>query len=423
MLIAQLADAHIGHRQYGLEERAKDYEKAFIEAINKIVQLRHEKDLKYVIICGDLFDTSRPTPNDYVTVINGLRKLREENVNVIIIRGNHEASITSPSNNPLQVISSMNLATYLENNYLDIGRVRVIGIGCVYSDLQSRIERYLEKCVNPNAINIVMMHQYLEETPYTYALPNMDYYMVSLSIFKRFYDKISYIALGHLHEHELKHPKLPAVYSGSLEIWDSREFETYVLNDNSLRKIKDMSIKGFLVLDVDETSGKVYYEAVKLRHNRRMIRIFINYSELTPLRLRRDIQFIVDNFDKEHAYLSIEVNGKLASGYSSRDLNITSLRKLFRKVLKVDIKLNLTREIKGFSKISMRMLGVNDIIKNVLTQLLQDFQNRDKVITLILSMLDHVDSDDLDQAFKILEEELKVPIKGMTSIISFFSEK
>ncbi|WP_243674521.1 hypothetical protein [Vulcanisaeta distributa] len=43
MLIAQLADVHLGHRQYGLEERLEDYNRAFLNAVDELVRLREER--------------------------------------------------------------------------------------------------------------------------------------------------------------------------------------------------------------------------------------------------------------------------------------------------------------------------------------------------------------------------------------------
>ncbi|WP_243669529.1 DNA repair exonuclease [Vulcanisaeta sp. JCM 16161] len=139
MLIAQLADIHLGHRQYGLEERLEDYNRAFLNAVDRLIQLREERGLDTVIISGDFFDTQRPSPSIYITAIRGLTRLREAGIRVIAIRGNHDSSVINPVENPLAVLHQMGLIQYLDNGYVDLGGVRLIGVGTVYTDMQSKL--------------------------------------------------------------------------------------------------------------------------------------------------------------------------------------------------------------------------------------------------------------------------------------------
>jgi len=72
VLIAHLSDVHLGRRQYGLEARAKDYELAFLRAIDEIIGLREERGVDLVLVSGDLFDNPRPSPSTYLTAIKAL---------------------------------------------------------------------------------------------------------------------------------------------------------------------------------------------------------------------------------------------------------------------------------------------------------------------------------------------------------------
>lgn len=154
MLIAQLADIHLGHRQYGLDERLEDYNRAFLSAVNEVLRLREKGGLDTVIISGgDFFDTQRPPPSIYVTAIRGLTRLREAGIRVVVIRGNHDASIINPVENPLTVLHQMGLIDYLDGNYIDLGGVRVIGAGTVYTDIQNRLINELST-LRGNGVNI-----------------------------------------------------------------------------------------------------------------------------------------------------------------------------------------------------------------------------------------------------------------------------
>ncbi|WP_243669527.1 hypothetical protein [Vulcanisaeta sp. JCM 16161] len=68
-------------------------------------------------------------------------------------------------------------------------------------------------------------------------MPNVDVFMVNEKPLAQL--GIEYFAVGHIHEHGLKHPRINAVYPGSLEVWDAREFEIYEYVDGKLRKVKD----------------------------------------------------------------------------------------------------------------------------------------------------------------------------------------
>ena len=56
MLIAHLADTHIGLRQYGLTWREEDIYERFREAIGVAVR----EGVDAILISGDMFDRARP---------------------------------------------------------------------------------------------------------------------------------------------------------------------------------------------------------------------------------------------------------------------------------------------------------------------------------------------------------------------------
>ncbi len=423
MLIVHLADVHIGHRQYGLEQRAEDYAQAFRKAINKILELSENYDIEHVVIVGDLFDTTRPTPAAYIVVIDCLRKLAEAGIRVYVVRGNHEAPVVNPVENPLKVLASMGLVTYLERDYVDIGKVRIVGHGCVYTEHQQRLFSTLTTLMDSNKVNIVLLHQYVEGTPFLYYMPNVDYYAINSKVVKTLIsDRDGIFLCGHIHEHNLRHPELPVVYSGSLEIWDSREFETYKYHNGKLVKVQDQAPKGFLLVEVSEASGKFKIKPIRIEPSRRMIKIELEYDEVDPVTFRRDMLYIIENFDIPDAYLQIEVKGRLREGYSTRDLQPAQFRRMFHKVLRADIKLDVERPDKQTVKknvsVTQTYRGIEDIIRRAVKQVLASDSEAEKVSELIIRLIEKAEEGDKSGILSLLEKYIGVSIKPERDITS-----
>ncbi len=403
MLIAQLADIHLGHRQYGLDERLEDYNRAFLNAVNEVLRLREEGGLDTVIISGDFFDTQRPPPSIYVTAIRGLTRLREAGVRVIATRGNHDASVINPTENPLTVLHQMGLIDYLDGNCIDLGGVRVIGVGTVYTDTQSRFINELSR-LKGNGVNIAVIHQYIEGAPYIYPMPNVDVFMVNEKPLAQL--GLDYIAVGHIHEHGLRHPRINAVYPGSLEIWDSREFEIYEYAGDRLRKVKDVDPKGFLLLDIGNNGVRV--SGVKLSPSRRLVRVRIKYDDAKPSIVKRDVSYIASNMDQRDSLVILEIEGRVAGGYSTRDFNATELRRLFSKAW-VDMRLSLERQS---TERSLRVFGgISEIIRQALRSRLSDEE-----VGVVMDVIERVKVDDEDGALKTLERFIGVSLGGGKSI-------
>ena len=68
MRIAHISDTHLGFRQYELQEREEDFKRAFVDAFEKIAELRPD----VVVHTGDLFDYSHPPTRTLKTAMEVL---------------------------------------------------------------------------------------------------------------------------------------------------------------------------------------------------------------------------------------------------------------------------------------------------------------------------------------------------------------
>ena len=86
MKFAHMADCHIGSWR---DPKLKDIStEAFIRAVDKCT---HEK-VDFILIAGDLFNTSLPRIDNLKAVVSKFRELKENNIPVYIIPGSHDYS-------------------------------------------------------------------------------------------------------------------------------------------------------------------------------------------------------------------------------------------------------------------------------------------------------------------------------------------
>src|ERR1700731_738939 len=83
-----IADTHLGYEQYGVRERFNDFSRAFWDIVDDALN-RH---VDFMVIAGDLFNKRAIDAQTLIHAIEGLRKLKEQNIPVIAIEGNHDRS-------------------------------------------------------------------------------------------------------------------------------------------------------------------------------------------------------------------------------------------------------------------------------------------------------------------------------------------
>ncbi|MEM4674857.1 MAG: DNA repair exonuclease [Nitrososphaerota archaeon] len=86
MLLAHVSDTHLGYKQYNLDEREDDFNKVFEEFVDKVL----EDHVKVVVHSGDMFDSFRPTIKALYTAKEQLKRLKDKNVKVFTVLGDHD---------------------------------------------------------------------------------------------------------------------------------------------------------------------------------------------------------------------------------------------------------------------------------------------------------------------------------------------
>jgi DNA repair protein SbcD/Mre11 len=267
MLIAHISDLHLGYSQFGLEEREEDVFTTFNEAIDVSIK----EGVNLVILGGDIFHTPRPNGKAIITLANALKKLKEKQIPVAYVLGEHD--ISRMRDVPLaRVFSNLGLATRLRlDQPLVVGNCEIYGAD---KERRSNIDKLVEdlhKMLQEKTIlssssdsgrrrkRILVLHQ---------GLTDMNKFAgeINSTDLPAGFD---YYAMGHYHDHiEKRYQNLGGallVYPGSIELTPSEG-------------IKEVD-KGFVLVDMSGQEATTRW--MTLTSRRPQFSIEVDYDKLT----------------------------------------------------------------------------------------------------------------------------------------------
>lgn len=329
MRFAHMADMHLGREQFNQPFRYDDYVRTFREAVEKAVKER----VDFILIAGDLFHVSRPSPKALRDAIEILEIPRGKNIPVFAIEGNHDKTIRETSVfDLLEHLGLIHLIGYLRepresefqrserkgSRYLVkgvFGDVEIYGLRHHSRWQLLRGETNVLKALFRGKKGILMLHQavdYLSKnTPYSDAV---DIRLNELP------DGFSYYALGHIHVRRLAESSQtglsgPLAYPGSLERTDVREASHIVsyLEREEKPKVRENceGIKGFYIVEdlqpeFVEVNSRPFY-SVRVGGN-------------SKAELKRKVEEIASLIPSE-AIAVITLEGKVKGGISLTEFN------------------------------------------------------------------------------------------------------
>jgi len=329
MKFAHIADAHLGREQFNQPFRYEDYVKAFREAVERAVRER----VDFILIPGDLFHVSRPSPKALRDAIEILELPRKKGIPVFAIEGNHDKTIRETSVfDLLEHLGLINLVGYLReprsgefqrserkgSRYLVrgiFGDVEIYGLRHHSRWQLIRGETNVLKALFRGRRGILMLHQAVDylskDTPYSDAV---DLRLNELP------DGFSYYALGHIHVRRLAEPSQtglsgPIAYPGSLERTDVREAShivTYLSKDGKprIRENRD-GAKGFYIVE-DFQPEFVEIEARPF--------YYVRVEGNSKAELRRKVEEVASLIPKE-AVAVFMLEGRVKGGISLAEFN------------------------------------------------------------------------------------------------------
>lgn len=234
MKIAIIGDLHLGYRQYGLDERERDFYQRWSQIISSIIS---RQDIDIVLQLGDIFDTHIPSSIALYEYEKGLAMLQDANIEYYSITGNHTIIKKKNFMSPDDLFAKISEATSLDDTHIVIEDVFIGGVKyrseSNKGELLEVIENQVQAARKHNGLKILLLHQ---------AIDIDLIYGAELSENDLPYDDFDYIFIGHLHSRiQRKHNNCHIIYPGSIE-------------RSSITEAKDAINrgKGFYLLDTEK---------------------------------------------------------------------------------------------------------------------------------------------------------------------------
>ena len=214
MLFSHISDTHLGLVQYGSEERAQDVYDTFNQAIDTSIK----DHVDFIIFAGDIFHVPNPSGTAIVQMANGLKRLKQNNIDSFFILGEHDISRIRTTPIPY-VYHNLEFSRYIgQGKPIEYKGALLVGFDKIR---KAEIPQYEEKFKEIDKIaqkhsghKILALHQGITEfNKFAGELQSTD-------LPKNF----TYYAMGHLHDKDIKqfnHLNGPVAYPGSIELTTS----------------------------------------------------------------------------------------------------------------------------------------------------------------------------------------------------------
>jgi DNA repair protein SbcD/Mre11 len=214
MRFLHAADIHLGCRRYNLEERTKDFFRAWNDVI---INYAIPNSIDFMLIAGDFFNSRKVDPQTMNHAMAGLEILRSAKIPVVVIEGNHDQHDSLSRFSWLRSLSQWGFLKLLEpakdenghltfipwdeeertGSYIDIAGARIFGSHWYGTSANAAIPILAEALRDSKAegrFNILMLHTDVE------GQLNRPIPALSMARLKELKALTGYIALGHTHK-------------------------------------------------------------------------------------------------------------------------------------------------------------------------------------------------------------------------------
>jgi DNA repair exonuclease SbcCD nuclease subunit len=312
-----MADSHLGFSNYGrvdkygrnlVEEMIYDN---FAQAVDRIIELKPDA----MVHAGDVFHHVRPRIRPLYVFKQGLEKLQEAGIPVVIISGNHDAPKSYSAISPFYIYEGMkdvNIAHRYQYERFDLGDC---AIQCIPFCLDPG--DYLKEFgkIERSGNDVLVMHGLVEALK-NRKMRTVGEHELKDSLLKTDFD---YIALGHYHGQTQISEN--AWYSGSIEYFNFGEARDE---------------KGILLVDLESGEAK----PVCVRPKYMIDSPSIDCSGMSSAELTEELLSLCDPVVIHDQIVRINLMNVSRSAY--KNLNHARLSKLGSTALYLKIKIEYT---------------------------------------------------------------------------------
>ena len=373
MKFAHLADCHIGSWR---DPKLKDISTiAFNKAIDKCI----EEKVDFILIAGDLFNTSFPRIENLKTVVSTLKQLKDKNIPVYIIPGSHDYSPSGKT--MLDVLENAGLFVNVVKGEEIDGKIKlsftidkktgakITGmLGKRYSLEKTYYQNLiLENLENEAGYKIFMFHSGIDEL----KPEDMEHTITQpLSLLPK---NFNYYAGGHMHI--VKDAKIDGygiiAYPGPLF-------------PNSFSELEKLERGGFYIVDDNLTWHPIQVYNIH--------KIIIDCNQKNPEQVYDEIINEIKDKEFNNTIVLIRLSGSLSSG-KPNDINFKDIfAQLYDKSAYFVMKNTNALTTKEFEEIKIDASSVEDaeaaIIKEHLGQIKISNMDIEKEESLIKEMME-----------------------------------
>ena len=273
MLIIHTADIHIGVENYSRPDpktRTSSRLQDFLRSLDELVDYSIDNEADLVLICGDVYKSRNPTQTHQREFVKRISRLAREGIKVFLLAGNHDSpNVPGPATTldifPTLDIENVQIANELNTQIVQTrnGSIQIISLPWIRKGDFMSLEKYNQ--LSNEKFNSAIEEKLIEDLDKEIAnldssMPSILASHVSADLAKTSSEKsmtlgkdyllptnflanpkLDYVALGHIHRHQILNDDPPVVYSGSLERIDFGE---------------EKDSKGFCVIDISTSPDK-----------------------------------------------------------------------------------------------------------------------------------------------------------------------
>ena len=373
MKFAHLADCHVGSWR---DPRLKDIStKAFTMAINTCIK----KQVDFIIIAGDLFNTSFPRLDSLKSVTGKLRELKEKDIGVYIVPGSHDYS---PSGKTiLDVLEEAGL-------FINVFKGSI-------EDNKLKLNFTIDKKTGTKLTGILGKRGTLEKAYYE------NLHTKHLEEEKGYKIFIFHSAIDELKPKEMENvisqpisllPKNFDYYAGGhVHIVENKKLENYgtlaypgPLFPNSFSELEKLESGGFYIIEDDNLT----WEPIQV-HN--VYKIKIDCTSLTPEQVTQKIYDQIEKKEFIDTIVLIRLHGKLDGKPS--DINFrTIFGKIYNKSAYFVMRSTTQLTSKDFEEIKLDVSNVENIEESLIKEHLGQHEIEDEE-NLIKNLIKTLDSE------------------------------
>ncbi|MFQ5812780.1 MAG: exonuclease SbcCD subunit D [Anaerolineae bacterium] len=279
--LLHFADLHLGVENYGrmdpatgLSTRLMD----FLRAYDQVVDYALENDISLVVFAGDAYKTRDPSPTYQREFARRIRRLSAAGIPTVLVAGNHDTPSAVGRAITVEIFATLeveNVYVAKKPEVINIetkdGPVQIVALPWVTrsallardeyknKNLEEINQLILEKITNivegpdglisqldPTVPTILAAHATVQGAVYGSERSVMLGQEVILPPSLTKNPAFDYVALGHIHKHQVLNEEPPVIYAGSIERIDFGE---------------EREDKGFVVAEVER--GRVTWQFVK----------------------------------------------------------------------------------------------------------------------------------------------------------------